>query len=367
MLGLLLGRHAPVAAELESLTRQHPLRERLWALRAVALAGSGRQAEATTVLGEVRALLDVELGLEPGAELRAVQTAVLRQAVLPTLARTPAPARAVDDVSPGMSPGGPPGGSPSWPLVGRESEAAVLNDLVDRVAAGPTGAGLAALTGEPGIGEFPAVRRGDRPGRGGRCAGGDRPVLAGRGRPAVVAVGPGPGRPRRRCPPRRVPQTGPPTSAPGRPSSGSWWTPPRSVGCGGARGPALGRRLDAAGAPDAGGDRRRCRRAGRSAAGRRHLARAPPAVRGARRRGRGVRPRPRRPAAARRGGRRGRRPAGGGGDAGRAGGRRRRRALPSAPAATRSSSSSTPGWPGTTATWVACSPSGAHRPRSTTW
>ena len=153
VLGLLLGRHAPVAAELESLTRQHPLRERLWALRAVALAGSGRQAEATAVLGEVRALLDVELGLEPGAELRAVQTAVLRQAALPTLARTPAPAAAVDDDAPGTGPGGSPGGSPSWPLVGRESEAAVLGDLVDRVAAGRPGAGLAALTGEPGIGK----------------------------------------------------------------------------------------------------------------------------------------------------------------------------------------------------------------------
>ena len=42
-----------------------PLRERLWALRAVALVRSGRQAEALEVLREVRTVLDEELGIEP--------------------------------------------------------------------------------------------------------------------------------------------------------------------------------------------------------------------------------------------------------------------------------------------------------------
>src|SRR5919107_1613608 len=86
-LGILLGLHATVAAELDALTRQHPLRERAWALRALALAGSGRQADALAVLRQVRDVLDEELGLEPGPELRAVQTAVLRQET-----GTPAPA-----------------------------------------------------------------------------------------------------------------------------------------------------------------------------------------------------------------------------------------------------------------------------------
>jgi DNA-binding SARP family transcriptional activator len=40
---LTLGQQATVAAELESLTAKHPLRERLWALRVLALAADGRQ------------------------------------------------------------------------------------------------------------------------------------------------------------------------------------------------------------------------------------------------------------------------------------------------------------------------------------
>ena len=74
-----LGRHAMVAGELEVLTSTYPLRERLWGLRALALTRSGRQADALEVLRQVRELLAEELGLEPGAELRSLQTAVLRQ------------------------------------------------------------------------------------------------------------------------------------------------------------------------------------------------------------------------------------------------------------------------------------------------
>ena len=76
---LALGHHGTVAAELEALTAAHPLRERLWHLQALALARSGRQADALDVLSRVRTVLADELGLEPGAELRDLQSAVLRQ------------------------------------------------------------------------------------------------------------------------------------------------------------------------------------------------------------------------------------------------------------------------------------------------
>ncbi|MBJ7358180.1 AfsR/SARP family transcriptional regulator, partial [Nocardioides sp.] len=86
---LALGDHATVAVELEALTARYPLRERLWALRALALARAGRQADALEALTTVRSVLDEELGLEPGTELRALQTAVLRQD--PALAWSPPP------------------------------------------------------------------------------------------------------------------------------------------------------------------------------------------------------------------------------------------------------------------------------------
>ena len=152
-LGILLGLHATVAAELDALTRQHPLRERAWALRALALAGSGRQADALAVLRQVRDVLDEELGLEPGPELRAVQSAVLRQetsAAVPEAApvRAPAPVAAAE---PAPLPFPTAWG---WALAGRDEELQSLKDVVDRVVAGDHSApAFVCLTGDPGIGK----------------------------------------------------------------------------------------------------------------------------------------------------------------------------------------------------------------------
>ncbi len=72
-----LGHPADVVPELESLTGEHPLRERLWYLRMLALQHGGRQAEALNAYTEARAALD-ELGLEPGEDLRRLQGEILR-------------------------------------------------------------------------------------------------------------------------------------------------------------------------------------------------------------------------------------------------------------------------------------------------
>ncbi|HKY74681.1 MAG TPA: BTAD domain-containing putative transcriptional regulator, partial [Acidimicrobiia bacterium] len=76
---LACGRHAELTAELDSLTRAHPLRERLWGQRMLALYRCGRQVEALRVYREVRKLLAEEVGLEPGPALTALETAILQQ------------------------------------------------------------------------------------------------------------------------------------------------------------------------------------------------------------------------------------------------------------------------------------------------
>src|SRR5436189_210614 len=60
-----LGHHAELIGELQSLIREHPLRERLRRHLMVALYRDGRQADALAAYQETRAALD-ELGLDPG-------------------------------------------------------------------------------------------------------------------------------------------------------------------------------------------------------------------------------------------------------------------------------------------------------------
>ncbi|MBI4936418.1 MAG: protein kinase [Actinobacteria bacterium] len=64
-----LGRSADVIADLERLTRQHPLRERFRSQLMLALHRAGRQAEALRAFHHYRAYLADEIGLEPSAEL----------------------------------------------------------------------------------------------------------------------------------------------------------------------------------------------------------------------------------------------------------------------------------------------------------
>jgi streptogramin lyase len=72
-----LGRHEEVVRELETLVRQHPLRERLRAQLMLALYRCGRQAEALAAYRDARRTLVEELGLEPGRELQALEQSIL--------------------------------------------------------------------------------------------------------------------------------------------------------------------------------------------------------------------------------------------------------------------------------------------------
>ncbi len=155
LLGLLaLGEHASVLSATEAATALHPLRERLWAVHALALTRAGRQAEALEALRSARSVLAEELGLDPGAELQTLEQAILRQdaelhAVLPsTEAAGPACASPARAAGPGAS-------------VGRGPERDRLHALVGAAARGNLSSAL--LVGEPGIGKSRLVEDlGDR-------------------------------------------------------------------------------------------------------------------------------------------------------------------------------------------------------------
>lgn len=76
---LACGEATQLVAELDALTKAHPLRERLWAQLMLALYLSGRQAEALAAYREARTHLVNELGIEPGAELRELEARILAQ------------------------------------------------------------------------------------------------------------------------------------------------------------------------------------------------------------------------------------------------------------------------------------------------
>jgi DNA-binding SARP family transcriptional activator len=73
------GHAETVLARAEAMLAEQPLRERRWALLALAQYQTGRQTEALATLRRVRSVLNRELGLDPGPELEELEQAVLRQ------------------------------------------------------------------------------------------------------------------------------------------------------------------------------------------------------------------------------------------------------------------------------------------------
>jgi DNA-binding SARP family transcriptional activator len=73
------GRSSELVGELESLVREHPLREPFRAQLMLALYRAGRQAEALDAYRATRAALLDELGIEPSPRLQQLEQAILRQ------------------------------------------------------------------------------------------------------------------------------------------------------------------------------------------------------------------------------------------------------------------------------------------------
>lgn len=74
---LAVGRHRELVGELEALTVEHPLRERLRAQQMLALYRSGRQTEALRAFERTRVYLGDEIGIDPSPELRALEHQIL--------------------------------------------------------------------------------------------------------------------------------------------------------------------------------------------------------------------------------------------------------------------------------------------------
>ncbi|MFF2145352.1 BTAD domain-containing putative transcriptional regulator [Kitasatospora sp. NPDC058190] len=94
-----IGLHSEIVGELNNLTAEHPLRERLRELLMLALYRCGRQAEALGVYTDTRKLLIEELGVEPGAGLSAMHTRILAADPALTLPAAPAPTTREDGLA----------------------------------------------------------------------------------------------------------------------------------------------------------------------------------------------------------------------------------------------------------------------------
>lgn len=76
---LALGRHLELVGELQTLVREHPLRERLRGQLMLALYRSGRQTDALAAYHEARRVLVESFGVDPTPALRELERAILRQ------------------------------------------------------------------------------------------------------------------------------------------------------------------------------------------------------------------------------------------------------------------------------------------------
>ncbi|MEV6301969.1 BTAD domain-containing putative transcriptional regulator [Actinoplanes sp. NPDC051861] len=137
---LACGRHAELIAELDRLCRESPLREQLWGRRMTALYRCGRQADALAAYQELRAALADELGLDPCAELRRLESAILTQD--PAMAAPPVHRR--DHPTPRQLP------APPRPFSGRAAEIARLDAFLDAADDGPP---VCVVSGTAGVGK----------------------------------------------------------------------------------------------------------------------------------------------------------------------------------------------------------------------
>ena len=132
------GMDEQVLPHLRALVTRRELDEPTWARLMIALAGTGRQAEALAVFKDVRHRLDEELGIPPGPGLREAHARVLRQGAASAMI-------AAGDWPPLFQ-------MPAAPadFTGRETEVARLSAAL---LPGDVGVPIALVSGQPGVGK----------------------------------------------------------------------------------------------------------------------------------------------------------------------------------------------------------------------
>jgi DNA-binding SARP family transcriptional activator/tetratricopeptide (TPR) repeat protein len=177
---LRLGHSVDVAAELAELTGRHPLRERFWVQRMLALYRCDRTAEALECYRELRGRLGSELGIDPGDRVQELHVKILRadpqlRTAGPAV-QAPEPSGASGDDT--VTHGGPAGGDAPrsaphqlpaaiGPLRGREDEITELDRRFGTRPTDDTAPALVGIVGAGGIGKTAlalhwAHRHGDR-------------------------------------------------------------------------------------------------------------------------------------------------------------------------------------------------------------
>jgi DNA-binding SARP family transcriptional activator len=146
---LRIGEHRSVLPDAERLVRAEPLREDRWAVLAVAHYRCGRQSDALAAIRAAKAQLSDELGIEPGARLSALETAILRQDAWLDPPEAPGE-QSTECPYPGLRAFGPEDADLYF---GREHD---IDEVTERTGAG----GMVLVAGPSGIGKSSLVLAG---------------------------------------------------------------------------------------------------------------------------------------------------------------------------------------------------------------